>query len=89
MKVTVLLGGPSAEREISLISGRAVAEALRQAGHEVFESDISPGDLSALDDAPRALLVEQIARTRGIAEFQEYINALRGYYTHTVAEDRL
>ena len=28
-KVAVLMGGPSAEREISLISGKAVLEALR------------------------------------------------------------
>jgi D-alanine-D-alanine ligase len=49
MRVTVLLGGPSAEREISLISGKAVADALRKAGHEVFESDISPTNRAALD----------------------------------------
>jgi D-alanine-D-alanine ligase len=49
MNITVLFGGPSSEREISLISGRAVAEGLKQAGHQVFASDISPTDLSALD----------------------------------------
>lgn len=37
--MTVMLGGPSAEREISLRSGRAVADALRSLGHEVFELD--------------------------------------------------
>jgi D-alanine-D-alanine ligase len=49
MRITVLLGGPSAEREISLISGKAVADALRAVGHDVFESDIAPDDLSGLD----------------------------------------
>src|ERR1700744_2156472 len=49
MNVTVLLGGPSAERDISLISGKAVAAALREAGHSVFESDINPNDLAGLD----------------------------------------
>ncbi|HRK29507.1 MAG TPA: D-alanine--D-alanine ligase [Tepidisphaeraceae bacterium] len=49
MQITVLRGGPSAEREISLISGAAVADGLRQAGHVVFESDISPTELSGLD----------------------------------------
>ena len=49
MKVTVLYGGPSAERDISLISGQSVIDGLRQAGHEVFGSDISPTDLRALD----------------------------------------
>jgi D-alanine-D-alanine ligase len=49
MKVTVLYGGPSAERDVSLVSGKAVANGLRQAGHEVFEFDIRPEDLSGLD----------------------------------------
>src|SRR5688572_1256857 len=49
MNVTVLLGGPSEERAISLISGDAVANGLRSMGHEVFESDVSPEDLSGLD----------------------------------------
>ncbi len=49
MRITVLCGGPSAEREVSLISGNAVAQGLRDAGHDVFVSDVSPTDLSALD----------------------------------------
>jgi D-alanine-D-alanine ligase len=49
MKITVLYGGPSAEREISLVSGRAVIDGLKKAGHDVFASDISPDDLSGLD----------------------------------------
>lgn len=49
MNVTVLFGGPSAEREVSLVSGRAVATALKESGHHVFAADISPSDLSALD----------------------------------------
>src|SRR6185437_14128679 len=34
---------------VSLVSGRAVVEGLRSMGHEVFESDIGPGDLAGLD----------------------------------------
>ncbi len=37
--VAVLLGGPSAEREVSLRSGAAVARGLREAGYEVSEVD--------------------------------------------------
>jgi D-alanine-D-alanine ligase len=33
--VAVLLGGPSAEHDVSLVSGRAIAHALRGAGHAV------------------------------------------------------
>jgi len=39
LNITVLLGGPSAEREISLRSGAAVAKALRSLGHTVQELD--------------------------------------------------
>ena len=43
LHITVMLGGPSAEREVSLRSGRAVAAALRQRGHQVTELDPQPG----------------------------------------------
>ncbi|MFQ5804901.1 MAG: D-alanine--D-alanine ligase [Phycisphaerae bacterium] len=49
LRVTVLAGGPSAEREISLASGGAIADALRQRGHEVFVADVGPDNLAALD----------------------------------------
>ena len=49
MRVTVLYGGPSAEREVSLVSGRAVIDGLKSMGHDVFASDVSPTDLSGLD----------------------------------------
>ena len=39
LNITVMLGGPSAEREVSLRSGRAVVEALRGLGHTVEELD--------------------------------------------------
>ena len=49
LRVTVLCGGPSAEREVSLDSGRAVADALRSRGHDVFVADVGPDKLEALD----------------------------------------
>ena len=39
LRITVMLGGPSAEREVSLRSGMAVAAALRSIGHTVAELD--------------------------------------------------
>ena len=39
LRIAVMLGGPSAEREISLHSGVAVARALRSLGHSVQEVD--------------------------------------------------
>lgn len=49
LKITVLSGGPSSEREVSLKSGNAVAGALRSLGHDVAVADISPDRLDALD----------------------------------------
>jgi D-alanine-D-alanine ligase len=40
MHVAVLMGGDSPEREISLLSGRAVAQGLEEAGHEVTAIDL-------------------------------------------------
>ena len=39
LNITVMLGGPSAEREVSLRSGASVSRALRSRGHEVHELD--------------------------------------------------
>ena len=60
--VAVLLGGRSAEREVSLVSGRACADALRGEGFEVSEID------------PRSDICEALARIRPDAVF----NALHG-----------
>lgn len=44
-KVAVLLGGPSAEREISLLSGNAVVKALREGGVDAHPFDPSERNL--------------------------------------------
>ncbi len=41
-RVCVLMGGPSAEREVSLVSGCEVASALREEGFQVVELDAGP-----------------------------------------------
>lgn len=45
MRIAVLKGGPSSEREVSLRSGAAVARGLREAGHDVVEVDVTGRDL--------------------------------------------
>jgi D-alanine-D-alanine ligase len=52
LAIAVLLGGPSEEREVSLASGAAVAEALRRRGHLVRTVDPADGTLSARDLGP-------------------------------------
>jgi len=44
INIVVMLGGPSAEREVSLRSGAAVAQALRSLGHTVSEIDPKHGN---------------------------------------------
>lgn len=39
LKITVMSGGPSAERKVSLSSGAGVVKALKSLGHTVFELD--------------------------------------------------
>jgi D-alanine-D-alanine ligase len=50
VKVAVLTGGISSEREISLQTGQCVAQALRSGGHETILADVTPDILSILDD---------------------------------------
>jgi D-alanine-D-alanine ligase len=57
-RILLLLGGESAEREVSLVSGKACADALRSLGHKVEVFDCGR-DVSALMDAldPRPEIV--------------------------------
>ncbi|RMF39709.1 MAG: D-alanine--D-alanine ligase [Alphaproteobacteria bacterium] len=61
-RIAVLKGGPSAEREVSLVSGRACAAALRAGGYEAIEIDAGES------------LAEDLHATRPEAVF----NALHG-----------
>ena len=54
MKIVVLMGGTSDEREVSLSSGAGIARALRESGHEVTSVDTVRGALTG--DEERALL---------------------------------
>jgi D-alanine-D-alanine ligase len=49
IRVAVLRGGVGRERQVSLESGRCVAEAMQQAGLDVVTSDIRPDDMQVLD----------------------------------------
>jgi D-alanine-D-alanine ligase len=54
MKVALLMGGRSAEREISLRTGRGIAQALRNLGHEVKALDAANGRLLPAGDEERS-----------------------------------
>ena len=50
MKITVLLGGTSAERDVSLASGLRIADALRARGHEVTSLDPAHGVIDLAEE---------------------------------------
>ena len=54
LRITVLMGGASSERDVSLASGVRIAQALRERGHAVTSADAAGGVLSA--ETERAML---------------------------------
>ncbi len=50
LKIAVLFGGIGAERDVSIQSGRCVAEALEQGGFHVVAADVRPDSLDILQD---------------------------------------
>ena len=61
MRVAVLFGGTSAERDVSIASGAQVMKALREAGHDVIAVDTARGLLSASEE--QRLLSSGVAPT--------------------------
>ena len=85
-RVAVLMGGPSAEREVSLVSGRECAAGLREAGYQVSEIDVGH-DLAALLEAlaPRPDVVFNALHGRWGEDgcIQGVLNLMRLPYTHS------
>jgi D-alanine-D-alanine ligase len=50
MKITVLMGGTSSERNVSLASGIRITNALRERGHDVIALDPARGVISASEE---------------------------------------
>jgi D-alanine-D-alanine ligase len=44
LKILVIMGGTSAERDVSLASGEAIVKALKQTGHQVLALDTAQGE---------------------------------------------
>ena len=84
-KVGVLLGGLSAEREVSLSSGAGCAKALREEGFEVVEIDPKAGDLTAQLNAAKPDVVFNALHGRWGEDgcVQGLLELLRIPYTHS------
>ena len=83
-RVVVLKGGPSAEREVSLVSGAECAGALRRAGYDVVEIDAGRDLASALEAArPDAVFNALHGRWGEDGCVQGLLEWLRIPYTHS------
>ena len=83
-RIAVLMGGPSAERAVSLSSGRECANALRGEGYDVVEVDAGP-DLCArlADSAPDVVFNALHGRWGEDGCVQGLLEWLRIPYTHS------
>jgi D-alanine-D-alanine ligase len=83
-KIAVLLGGRSAEREVSLVSGRACAEALRAEGFDAIEIDAKADVARDLAEAtPDAVFNALHGRWGEDGCMQGLLELLRLPYTHS------
>jgi D-alanine-D-alanine ligase len=83
-RVAVLMGGMSAEREVSLVSGRECAKALRDAGYEVTEVDCGPDVAVQLSEIkPDAVFNALHGRWGEDGCVQGILEWLRIPYTHS------
>ncbi len=85
-RVAVLMGGWSAEREVSLVSGAECAKALRSLGYDVDTIDVTrdiAALLAALTPAPDAVLNALHGRGGEDGTIQSLLEALRIPYSHS------
>ncbi|PZN92837.1 MAG: D-alanine--D-alanine ligase [Alphaproteobacteria bacterium] len=84
MKVAVLMGGWSAEREVSLTSGRGIAAACRTLGHDVTEIDMDRNVAAALTAAAPDVVFNALHGTPGEdGSIQGLMDILGLKYTHS------
>lgn len=77
MKVAVLKGGSSLERQVSLRSGARIGEALRANGHEVIEVDVDQGLVQRLEEIkPEAVFIALHGRGGEDGTVQELMEIL-------------
>jgi D-alanine-D-alanine ligase len=78
MKIAVVFGGQSAERDVSIASGAQVFKALRQAGHQVIAVDTARGVLASNEE--QDLLTARVAAvppaSNELASMQSNLQAL-------------
>jgi D-alanine-D-alanine ligase len=87
-KIAVLMGGPSAEREVSLATGRGISKALRSLGADVVDVDVRNAKFELPRDVKFAFIalhgtfgedgqVQQVLEERGVAYTGEGVKESR------------
>jgi D-alanine-D-alanine ligase len=90
-KIAVLMGGPSAEREVSLATGRGISKALRSLGADVVDVDVRNAKFELPRDVEFAFIalhgtfgedgqVQQILEERGVAYTGEGVKGSRAAF---------
>jgi D-alanine-D-alanine ligase len=85
-RVAVLMGGWSAEREVSLSTGRGVADALRQSGYDAVEINVArdvPALIAALTPRPDVAFNALHGRGGEDGHVQAILDLLGIPYTHS------
>ena len=84
LHVAVLMGGPSAEREVSLMSGTGVADALESLGHRVTRIDMGKDVAARLAEANPDVVFNALHGTPGEdGTIQGLLDLMGLTYTHS------
>ena len=87
MRVIVLLGGDSPERDVSKVSGKAVAQALQRQGHEVLAIDTAgPSAGQAIDFEARQPVVGGEPPSTALVPASEAIRAVERIGAHAFGD---
>ena len=98
LRVAVLMGGPSAEREVSLQSGRVVVESLLSAGAQVCQVDVQGPDFRMPSDVDVAFIalhgtfgedgqIQRILEERGVPYTGSGVEASARAFDKLVAKE--
>lgn len=84
MKVAVLMGGWSNEREVSLTSGKGIADALKRLGHDVYAVDMERDVAAKLSEIKPDVVFNALHGTPGEdGTVQGMLDVLGVKYTHS------
>jgi D-alanine-D-alanine ligase len=98
-KIAVLMGGPSAEREVSLATGRGISKALRSLGADVVDVDVRNAKFELPRDVKFAFIalhgtfgedgqVQQVLEERGVAYTGEGVKESRLAFDKIQSKER-